>query len=275
MTLFLIRCSHAAGLRRSSTAALLLFAAGSVLAQPPQPAPRAPSSPYGAGAEGAALVIRNAADALGMVRGLGPRETLDAINRLQFTAEGSEKKSAVRVTVAISLHQDAVRIDKVSQEDGKTYRRVQVVAENRAWDEKTPGIEPTPAPSQTKQRRLYLAMLPQGFLRAVLRAPPKEVEVVGNGAGATISLPYQGMRVRATLDADYRPTKIQAVQSSRVVAEMDFENYKDFDEYEVFFPSHIVEKRNGSIVSDLKVTEFHTAPYVVFDVRPDAASPSK
>lgn len=239
----------------------------------------APPSPYGAAAQGPQLVVRNAADALGMIRGVGPGESLDSVNRLQFSATGTinspKGEMTIKETVGISLHQWAARVDRESVAAGKNVRTIEVVADSLAWNEVTPGGDATPSPKDADDRRMTIMMLPQGFLRAVLQADPQAVKVTQEASGATVAMVKGPLTLRATLDANNRPTKVEALQNNRVSREMNYSSYKDFDEYEVFFPTQIVEKRNGRVLATLTVVDFHTAPYVVFPVPPTLRATAK
>jgi hypothetical protein len=234
-------------------------------------------------------VVRKAADALGMVRwddfARGPdRENLDLINRMEILATGTGhevRRGGVwpeyvvkQLVLGVSLLTPAVRMDVVRQDvSGKESRTIQVVRGNLAWDESEPGVGSglaLPATTATERmRQIYL--LPHGFLRAVLRSPAADVTVSKNAAGdPVLGVRIDGALAHATLDKDYRPARIELPVTDpllgKVTLQVELSGYKDFDGYEVFFPTHLVQKLNGRPLLDLTVTKEMTGVYISYPI---------
>jgi hypothetical protein len=227
--------------------------------------------------------IRSSAEALGMVRWThSAEENLDLIARAEWTASGVEHRPQAggtwpefkvkRLVFGVNYRLPAVRVDFVRVgPDGREERSIHVVRDKLAWNETEPGIGATPAPADAvAQRRRDVAILPHGFMRAVLQADPKSVRISRERGKTVITAPFDGITLKGTLGADQRPEKVEMPIKHPVlgdtVVEATYQGYKDFEGYEVFFPAHIVLKIGGRVLYDLTVSKHETAPYLVWPV---------
>jgi hypothetical protein len=227
-------------------------------------------------------VVFQAADALGMVRGLG-EDVFDAVNRIEFKIEGKAYAPAHGAwkeimispsTMQISYHQSASRLilDAV-QADGAKVHAIEVVDGRYAWDETTPGVGGVPAMQTVATRARDIWLTPQGFIYKVEQAGPQHVKIGKHDGKTTLSVVIDGEPVTATLDADHRPELIEAKINDRVLGHttltIQYSGYKDFDYYGIFFPSHVVAKLGGHPALDVTVSSFLTHTYFLFP-KPDS-----
>jgi hypothetical protein len=256
-----------------------LLAAVCAHAQPPgAPYPPTPLTPKVAPTG----VVFQAADALGMVRGLG-ENVFDAVNRIEFKisgvahapSHGAWKEIKIpSATMQISYHQAASRliIDRVYP-DGSKVHAIQVVDGRYAWDEQTPGVGGVSAMQSVASRARDIWLTPQGFIYQVEQAGPQHVKIGKRNGKTTLSVTIDGEPVTATLDADHRPELIEAKIHDRELGAatltIQYSGYKDFDYYGIFFPSHVVAKLDGHDALDVTVTSFLTHTYFLFP-KPDS-----
>jgi hypothetical protein len=225
--------------------------------------------------------VFQAADALGMVRGLG-EDVFDAVNRIEFNiagvayanSHGSWKQIKIpSATLQVSYHQAAARliIDRVDA-DGSKVHAIEVVDGRYAWDEQTPGVGGVPAMQSVATRARDIWLTPQGFIYQVEQAGPQQVKIGKRNGKTTLSVTIDGEPVTATLDADHRPELIEAKINDRELGattlSVEYSGYKDFDYYGIFFPSRIVAKLGGHVALDVTVTSFLTHTYFLFP-KPD------
>jgi hypothetical protein len=227
-------------------------------------------------------VVFQAADALGMVRGLG-EDVFDAVNRIEFKIEGvayapthgAPKEIKISsATMQISYHQAASRlIIDSALADGTKVHAIEVVDGRYAWDETTPGVGGVPAMETVATRARDIWLTPQGFIYKVEQAGPQHVKIGTRGGKTTLSVVIDGEPVTATLDADHRPELIEAKINDRVLGHttltIQYSGYKDFDYYGIFFPSHVVAKLGGRPALDVTVSSFLTHTYFLFP-KPDS-----
>jgi hypothetical protein len=227
-------------------------------------------------------VVFQAADALGMVRGMG-EDVFDAVNRIEFKIEGVAYAPAhgawkeIKIpsaTMQISYHQAASRliIDRVDAGAKKTHA-IEVVDGKYAWDEQSPGVGGVPAMQSAATRARYIWLTPQGFLYRVEQAGPQRVKIGKRNGKTTLSVTIDGEAVTATLDADHRPELIEAKIHDRELGattlSIEYSGYKDFDYYGIFFPSHVLAKLGGHTALDVTVSSFLTHTYFLFP-KPEA-----
>jgi hypothetical protein len=227
-------------------------------------------------------VVFEAADALGMVRGLG-EDVFDAVNRIEFKIDGVAYAPAhggwkeIKIpsaTMQISYHQAASRLilDAV-EADGTKVHAIQVVDGRYAWDEKTPGVGGVPAMQTVATRARDIWLTPQGFIYQVEQAGPQHVKIGKRDGKTTLSVTIDGEPVTATLGADHRPERIEAKIKDRELGTttlaIEYSGYKDFDYYGILFPSHIVAKLGGHVALDVNVSSFLTHTYFLFP-KPDS-----
>src|SRR5947207_5312751 len=118
-------------------------------------------------AQDASARIKAAQYALGMIRG---PQRIDAINTIEYWGIG------VNYTYHVSLSYltPAMRVD--IGRFTPTFRQIEVVNNNFAWDETIPGggfipgTTATPKPAAVKERLLQLWTTPHGALKAAARA---------------------------------------------------------------------------------------------------------
>jgi hypothetical protein len=227
-------------------------------------------------------VVFQAADALGMVRGL--RENVfDAVNRIEFKFQGVafapehgtwREIKIPAATMQISYHQSASRLimDRVDA-GGATVHSIEVVDGPYAWDEQSPGVGGAAAMESVARRARNIWLTPQGFIYQVEQAGPQGVKIGRRDGKTTLSVTIHGEPVTATLDSDHRPALIEArIRDGAIGAKtltIEYSGYKDFDYYGIFFPSHVLAKLGGHTVLDATVTSFLTHTFFLFP-KPDS-----
>jgi len=213
--------------------------------------------------------LTDAANALGMVRGVN--RALDIVNMFEYTASGTMADpnggaaiTVSRITAGFDYVIPAARIDiEKTAADGKIVRDITVAAGGLTWDESSPGIYLRPASTPVAQRLRPMWLLPHGVILAGAKAPDK-VKVAERGGVKELSVALaDGSEVKARLDARNLATHVEIKVGAQVLS-ADYSGYKDFQDYGVMFPSHIVQKVDGRIAADLTVTEALANPYLIF-----------
>lgn len=237
---------------------------------PPASPPQAGRPPLKTRPVGDAAIVRTVADAMGFVRGVGRGETTTTINRVQWRGSGTMTEGATVYPVTsyvytVSLHLNAAREDLTRVVRGKTERSVRVVLDQDAWDEREPGIDGTPAPDTARNRRLQLARTPIGFTRALLDADPATIKVVDPGVRGKVTLEFAfaGVPLKATLDSDYRPERIEMSVDGKQVVDR-YTTYADLSEYGLMFATRWTESVDGRPYLSLKINAGRVASYAVF-----------
>ena len=236
-------------------------------AQSPKQAGRPPLK---ARPSGDAAIIRTLADAMGFVRGLGRGETTNTLNRLQWFGTGTmvDNNQQYRVTkysYAMTLSLNGAREDIQRQTTGGRQERiVRAYLGQDAWNEKTPGVDATPAANQAKARRLQFLRTPFGFTKALLQTPtpPAKVADPGPGGRVTIDVTLEGVPITATLDADYRPASIAMTVDGRNIV-TKYAQYRDLAEYGVMFPTRVTETVDGRPTLNLTIDDGRVASYLI------------
>jgi len=223
-----------------------------------------------------AAVIESAAEALGMVR--GPQRRMDSINTVQFSGNGTMSVpqsdgpplnyEITETTLGISYSIPAMRWDLTRVgPDGDAQRRIQVVRGDRAWNERLPGVDPTPVEDQVSRRLRRIWLTPHGIVRAAVDNP-SAASVGSRDGNRTLTVIIDGTPVTATLDGDFRPERVEMVIEHQVLGatllEVSYSDYIDWPKLDVYFPSRIVQTIGGETTLDLTVTDFFQNPYVVF-----------
>jgi hypothetical protein len=190
----------------------------------------------------------------------------------------------------------------------QTYKNVETMSGDFAWDEDIPGAElvpgkgkATPKPAALEERRIRLWASPQGAPKAAIAgaAGMPTTESFGKnpatlldaqataGVKGTTTLAWQGDKAivtypipgvpgaiaTATLDNTFLPERI-VVKSGTNTTEFVYSNFQDFNnplfKIEALMPATLVERRNGTVVRELKskVTEIGQI-YVIVPV-PDS-----
>ncbi len=192
--------------------------------------------------------------------------------------------------------------------NGQIYKNVETVSGEYAWDEDIPGAElvpgkgkATPRPAARDERLIRLWASPQGAPKAAIAGaaglPPSQSfaqnpatlldRQTAAGAKATTTLSWQGDKAvltfpipgvagavaTATLDSGFLPERV-VVKSGANTTEFVYGNFADWNnplfKIEALYAGTIVERRNGTVVRDVKtkVTEIGQV-YVVMPV-PDS-----
>src|SRR5215475_15546639 len=248
--------------------------------------------------------IRAAAEVLGIVRTralvIGQVNLPELVGKgtmVDLEAAASPQPVEVsRYTYAIALHIPAARLDF---EGPQMPRTIRVVKGNRAWneswnDDKT---KLSTSPSNNAAYRSQLMWLsPHAFVHAAAFASGKKcldgkacntpVKVTQDSGRTTIEVEVSGTTYKATLGADKRPERIEAMVTmpgggtKRLVASYgDYrtgekpdagfglaEGKEALDKYHsgTYWPSRITHVLDGVKVLDLTISEGWANPYVVF-----------
>jgi len=259
---------RAAVLRSRGTHLAVMLACASWLAAAP------------AHAQSAHATIEAAADALGMVRTVQRR--MDSINAVQFSGTGTLRRPTsarrwteyeiVDATIGMSYYIPALRWDMTLRAaDGTETRTVEVVRDDRAWNEVTPGVSPTEAPGKAAERLQQIWLTPHGIVRAAVDAEaanPGAVTVGTERGRSTLTVTVNGIAMTAVLDANNRPERVTAAIDHPVLGRTDltatYSDYIDWQALDVYFPKRIVQTLDGETSLDLTVSEFFQNPYVIF-----------
>jgi hypothetical protein len=211
----------------------------------------------------------DAANALGMVRGL--ERSLTIVNMFAFTANGTmtdpKGGAPYKVTKIVADYDYVIPAARVEVErtgpDGKTEHDIAVAAGQLAWDESKPGVYLRAAAASAAERLRQLWLLPHAIVLLGAKAPDKVNVTASAGVKElAVALP-DGTELNSLLDAKNFPTHVE-FQAGGKTFSADFSDYKDFAEYGVMFPSHIVQMLDGRVVADLTVTDALPNPYMVF-----------
>jgi hypothetical protein len=230
--------------------------------------PASGQAPAPAADAAAKKTLTDAANALGMVRGVA--RALDVVHMFEYTASGTmadpngARSQVARITAGYDYVIPAARVDvEKTGPDGSARRTIEVAAGTLAWDESTPGVYLRPATSAAAERLRQIWLLPHGVILAGAKAPDKvKVAERGGFKELSVALP-DGTEVKSLLDAKSLPTHVEFKVGAQVFS-ADYADYKDFQDYGVMFPSRIVQKIDGRTVADLTVTEALANPYLIF-----------
>jgi hypothetical protein len=192
--------------------------------------------------------------------------------------------------------------------NGQTYKNVEVVNGEYAWDEDIPGAElvpgkgkATPKPAAVQERLIRLWASPHGAPKAAIAGaaglPASESfgqnpavlldRQAAAGAKAATTLTWQGDKAiltfpipgvagavaTATLDSGFLPERV-VVKHGTNTTEFVYSKFEDWNnplfKIEALYATNIVERRNGTVVRDIKtkLTEIGQV-YVVMPV-PDS-----
>jgi len=256
-------------------------------------------------------VFFDVANSMGMLRF---SEQRDAIRTLEVWATGTMnvdgqmfKLPQYRASFNYHDHVRGVRVDftRVGA-DGVPQRRVEVVAGEFAWDETTPGMNPTPAPAALRARLIRYYSNPQTLVKAAVAAGAStRLSREGGNAVLTFPLPAPVSDITATMTlstrkemflswyefakrqgrtvperlAPYPPREgLIGVYPERIVLrdgnatiETTFAEYGDWNDddlkADVFIPRRIVQRRGPVTVLDLTVIRTNTnSPYVIIPI---------
>lgn len=225
-------------------------------------------------------VVHRAGYRLGLLRGLDEK---DFIVASQYEATGTMLVAGRMVKVPryhaqIRWDVPGMRVDYDLDDGAQKQRRTEAVAGQFAWNEDKPGagLTPksgaaTPAPDTYQERLLQLWVTPHGIAKAAAAAGDKAKLTMQAGGRPVLTFPLpsplDGTTVTLTLDPNtLRPEKVEARRGSTVL-ETTYSGYKDFDNSDVYYASHVVQKRDGRVVSALTITRgWGYNPYVIMPV---------
>jgi hypothetical protein len=176
--------------------------------------------------------------------------------------------------------------------NGQTYANVETISGQYAWDEDRPGAElvagegkATPKPATLEERMIRLWASPHGAPKAAIAAaagvPLSEsfaqspatlldkqaaagvkgsTTLVWEGKYAILTFPIPGVpgaTATATLDETFLPERV-VVKHGKDTTEFVYGDYQDFNNplhrIEALYAGTIVERKNGTVVRDLKTT---------------------
>ena len=180
-----------------------------------------------------------------------------------------------------------------SRPNGETYANIETISGEFVWDEDIPGAEivpgegkATPRPNTLQERQLRLWASPHGAPKSALAAAAgvtladafvqnpaalldrqaaagvkgsTTLEWQGNKPVLTFPLPAPaGATATATLDETFLPERVVVKHGSNTY-EFVYGDYQDFNnplhKIEALYAGTIVERRNGTVVRDLKTTQ--------------------
>lgn len=148
-------------------------------------------------------------------------------------------------------------------------RQVNLVSGPYAWNQ--PGNAPQPAIAAAEERQLQIIVTPHGFLRAAMAATNATAKKSGKGNEVSFVV-MQHHRVTGTIDENGMVTKVSTWIPSPVLGDMlvetAYSDYKDFSG--VKFPTRIVQKQGGYMVSDLTISKVQPNPSNAALTVPDA-----
>lgn len=222
-------------------------------------------------------VLYNAADALGMLRGV--REQ-DAVVTLEHWASGRGTTGGQTYDIPNfrasynfkDVNGPGVRIDVTRVgSDGTSVREIQVVSGRYAWNETEPGVNPSPVPAALNERLLRFWSHPFGVVKAATAAGPMAKVFMEDGAIVlTCPLPMAGATLKATLNRQYQSERVET-RMGNLLVETSYSDYKDWNwpdyQSDVMTPGRIVQKQNGITILDLTTKATNTYnPYVILTV---------
>ena len=234
------------------------------------------SLPGGAGPRDLKTTLFDAANALGMLRGL---QQEDSVTTFEFWAtgtltDGSQTINLTNYRASVRFRTvPGMRVDFTGAVSGQPPRRtIQVVAGNFAWNEVEPGRRATPTPEAVGERLLQLSALPQGVIKGATAAGDKATLSV-QGGRTMLTFPVAGVNgatLTATLDARNHIERV-VTRVGEAVTETTYADYGDWNEKgykaDILFPRRLIQKRAGITLLDLTVTKTNTYnPYVIMPV---------
>lgn len=207
-----------------------------------------------------------AANAVGMVR--GARE-LDytAINYVIYQGSGTQLRNGKLQTVTrYELSADyllpAIRID-TTMANVTPARSIEVIREQRAWDEREPGVAPVERKGAAQQRLLQLYATPIGALVAAIQTDQHQIKVSKVDDQVVLQFNKSGVEIKITLNAEHRPAVVEVANRAGSLT-ASYPEYRDFEGYFSFHPARIVQRVKGKVVLDIAVANAYSNPYVAF-----------
>ena len=244
-------------------------------------------------------VLRKVGLGLGILRGV---QEEDSLMTVEYWGTGTMREvgpKTVGPPVQIKTYYAAIAYDfpgmrlDMTRVGGTAPREIQVVSGRFAWNEidKIGGGLPgwgsaVPAMDAVTDRLLRLWTTPFGVYKAAVAAGEK-TKVAVNGRAVVLTFPFtnspqpgqtanlfvgelNAAPVTVTLDAQYRPERVEVRYRDRVIT-TTYSEYGDLNEKDykadVFFPARIVQSVDGQTVLDLTIQKTNTYnPYVIIPV---------
>jgi len=264
-------------------------------------------NPAGSNPSEVAKTLKTAAEAVGLARwsGVGGQRLpeVDVINTMEIWGSGTtyglsqaskpgEPGPAFKTEYHATLgyNPPAMRVELTrtssgapSQGGAAPQQTIEVVRDKYAWDESEigGGLVPgkgtaTPAMAAVDNRLLQLWILPYGVIKAALAAGDKTKVSTEKGT-TVITFPLSeqlaNVMVKATLDAQNEVAKVETRSENPALSDLNTETeYTDYADHgeiatDVKSPGHIVRKRSGHPVLDIRVKMLDANnPYLVFPV---------
>jgi hypothetical protein len=236
-------------------------------------------------------VIRAAADALGLIR--DTRLVIGQANLLEYVGSGTmadvesttpgQQIEVSKFSYAVALQIPASRLDF----ETAIGRTVRVVKKDRAWNEETPGVNPSPS-NNAAYRAQAMWLMPHAAVHAAVFASAKKcldgkacdvpLQVAKENGKTVLTTSVNGQSYKTTLDSNNRPERIEATiampggASKRVVASYsDYRNGQSLgqtalDKFHTgtYWPGRIVHEIEGVKVLGITMTEGWSNPYQIF-----------
>jgi hypothetical protein len=228
---------------------------------------------------------------MGMLRGeyeVDGVATLEIQRSTGTVRAGGQPCTLVNYRASINYQVSGMRVQYTcTRPDGQMHKAIEVVSGNFAWDEDIPGAELVPGkgkaipnPAARNERLIRLWSGPQGAPKAAVAAGTNtKVSTVAGKTVLTYPIPgVPGATATATLLAGTGDgpcarncaERIE-VRQGNVLTEFLYSEYEDYNEplnkIKAFIPGHIVEKRDGVTILDLRIVETETGNlYVIMPV---------
>ena len=263
----------------------------------------APPYTPAAGAKDLKAVLFNWAWYMGMLRS---SEEYDLLMSLDYQGKGTMQVGGqpcnvtmYRSDISYQTSGERIRITG-TRPNGQSCSTIEVVSGAYAWNEDMQGAElvpgkgkATPMPATVEERMIRLWSGPQGAFKAAFagtapEAPPMtprpqrlaaDVMTIGKttvawvGNKPVLTYPIPGVptaTATTTLDAKFMPERV-VVKNGATTYEFTYSDYKDWNNplnpAEALYAGRMIEKKNGTVVSDITTTLTETAQmYVVMPV---------
>ena len=235
--------------------------------------------------------IRAAADALGLIR--DTRLVIGQVNLLEYVGSGTmvdveattpgRQIDVSKFTYAVALQIPASRLD-FETAGGRTVR---VVKKDRAWNEETPGINPSPS-GNAAYRAQAMWLMPHAAIHTAVFASAKKcfdgkacevpLQIAKEDGKTTLTTSINGQSYKTTLGADNRPERVEATiampggGAKKMVS--IYSGYRNgqslgqaaLDKFHTgtYWPGRIVQEIDGVKVLDIVLTEGWSNPYQIF-----------
>jgi hypothetical protein len=239
---------------------------------------------------------------MGMLRS---NEEYDVLMTLEYQGKGTMQVNGqpcdvTKYRTSISYQRSGERIQIVgTRPNGQSCSNIEVLSGAYAWNEDIPGAElvpgqgkATPMPATAEERMIRLWSGPQGAFKAAFAGtsdPPSmtprpqklaaDVMTIGKtsvawvGNKPVLTYPIPGIptaTATTTLDAQFMAESV-VVKHGANTYEFTYSDYKDWNNplnpAEALYAGRMIEKKNGTVVSDITTTLTETAQmYVVMPV---------